>query len=449
MNDMAWSAANDAELDALSSSGGDGRIGWWIAGAFFVGLLGWAALTPLDAGAVAQGQIAVSGDKQVVQHQYGGIITALRVSDGQLVKKGDVLVQVSEGQLLAAERGMTGELFSLLAQRARLEAELSHAGLVQTPLELQNLPEIDQPLADQAMRSQRTLFDAKRSARASERSVLQQRILQNGSQISAIENQMSANREQKRLIGEELSGLQEMAAKGYVPKNRVRETERQAAELDGNYGAYRADVARSGQAIGETKMQMVSLGSKSIEDAATEMRDVQLRISDVQPKLYAAREQLSQSNIRATANGKVVGLQVHTVGGLVAPGQTLMEIVPQDKTLLIDARLSPNDADDVHPGMETEIRFSGVQGRTIPILHGTVGKVSADAIEDQHSGARYFSMEVTVPTGELQKIRNSNRNVSLTAGLPADVIVKLRSRSAFSYLTEPLTKMLWTAGHEQ
>jgi HlyD family type I secretion membrane fusion protein len=446
---MSWSADDAAEIEALSAPKREGRVGLWVAGAFFVGLLGWAALTPLEAGAVAQGQIAVSGNRQVVQHQFGGVITALNVQEGQTVRKGDVLAQIAEGQLVAAERGMTGELFTLYAQRARIEAELNHNGAVQTPLELGNLPAGDQALAEQAMRSQRALFDARRNAQSSERSVLQQRVLQHRSTIDATQNQITANREQKRLIGEELDGLQEMAAKGYVPKNRVRAIQRAAAELDGNFGALRADVAKSNEAIGETHMQITSLGSQMIQDSASEMRDVLLRIGEVQPKLFATREQLTQAYIRATASGKVVGLQVHTVGGVVAPGMTLMEIVPQNRDLVIEAKLSPTDADDVRPGMETQIRFSGVQDRSLPVLYGKVSKVSADSIEDQRSGLHFFTMEVTVPDAELEKIRAAHKGISLTAGLPADVMVKLRSRTALGYLFEPLSKMLWTAGHEQ
>ncbi len=448
MTSLVSSPEISDEVQELASHGRDGRLGWWIAGAFFIGLLGWATLMPLDAGAVAQGMIAVAGNKQVVQHQYGGVITSLSVQEGQDVKKGDVLLQVSGGQLLAAERGMTGELFTLYAQRARLEAELSGAAEMKLPVELQNLPALDQPLADQAMNGQRTLLNARRSARSDERSVLKRRIAQNQSQIGAYEHQMGSNKEQQRLLGEELVGVREMAAKGYYPVNRLRETERDAARLNGDYGALRADVARTGQAIGETQMQIVTLGSKALEEVATEMRDVQLRIGDTQPKLFATREQLSQSSIRATASGKVVGLQVHTVGGIVAAGQTLMEIVPQNRDLLIEAKLSPTDADDVRMGMETQIRFSGVQERSLPILHGKVSKVSADSMEDQRTGVRYFTMEVTIPSSEQEKVHKAH-GVALSAGLPADVMVTLRSRTAFSYLVEPFTKMLWTSGHEQ
>jgi HlyD family secretion protein len=449
MTEAALTAGEAQDFSDLASSKGERRKGLWVAGAFFIGLLGWGSLFPLDAGAVANGVIAVSGNRQVVQHQFGGVISALSVQEGQTVQKGDVLVQISGGQVLAAERGMTSEYFTLLAQRSRIEAELRGSNVVQIPVEFQNLTPIDQALADQAMQVQRALLSAKAGSTANQRSILAKRAGQDQSQIDAYEKQITANREQRRLIEDELVGLRKMAEKGFYPINRVREVERAAAGLDGNYGSLRADVARTGQAIGETQMQGVSLRSQRVESAANELRDVQARISELQPKLFATREQVSQSFIRATASGKVVGLKVNTVGGLVAPGQTLMEIVPQNRELVIEAKLSPADADDVRLGMQSQIRLSGVQDRSLPILMGTVSRVSADSLEDPRTGQHYFTMEVTVPETELAKVREAHKGVSLTAGLPADVMVKLRARSALSYLTEPLTKMLWTSGHEQ
>ncbi len=448
MGDMSWKPSMLDDVQPLSSPKGEVRTGLYIAAAFFVGLLGWAALTPLDAGATAQGVVAVSGSRQVVQHSEGGIVTVLNVVEGQQVKQGDVLIQISEGQLVAAERGMTGEYLSLLAQRARLEAEISGSRAVAEPVEFKALAPADLPLAVQAIRGQRILFNARNGAARSERNVLGQRILQQHAQIDAFGHQMASNREQQRLIGEELVGLKDMASRGYVPLNKVRAMERGAAELDGNFGALGADVARTREAIGEARMQIVSLGRKVIEDVATQLRDVQLRLDELQPKLIATREQLSRSMIRATATGRVMGLKVHTVGGVVGPGETLMEIVPQDRVLVIDAKAAPKDADDLKIGMSTQVRFSSLQERNMPILYGQISKVSADSFEDDRTGVSYFKIEVLVPPSELQKVRQVRGEDVIRAGLPADVLVPLRKRSALSYLTEPLTQMFWLAGRE-
>jgi HlyD family secretion protein len=239
-----------------------------------------------------------------------------------------------------------------------------------------------------------------------------------------------------------------LVSKGFVSINRIRAMERAAAELDGNYGSYRADVAQSSEAIGETRMQIVALDKQQMEEVATQLRDVQIRLDEIQPKLVAAREQLDRSTVRAPAGGRVVGLKVFTVGGVAAAGQTLMEIVPQDRALVIEGKAAPTDADDLRPGMATQVRFSALQERNMPILMGRISKISADSFEDERTGAHFFRIEVIVPPAELAKLRLIRSDGGLRAGLPVEIMIPLRKRTALTYLTEPLTQSLWIAGRE-
>jgi HlyD family type I secretion membrane fusion protein len=447
MTDMSWTPDPKSIYEELASPKKDIRKGLFIAGAFFIGLLGWAAMTPLDAGAVAQGYVAVSGSRQAVQHREGGIVVGLNVVEGQAVKEGDLLVSISASDLVASERGMSGELVNLYAQRARLQAERDGSAL-RTPKEFASIAAEDKPLADEAFRGQQLLLSARREAMQSEQSVLGQRVQQHNAQIGAYQHQMNANRKQQVLITDELSGLKELEQRGFVSKNRVRMMERSAAELDGNYGAFNADIARSNEAIGESRMQMVSIRRQVLEGVATQLREVQVRIDEVQPRLMAAREQLKRAMVRAPATGRVVGLKVHTVGGVVAPGEMLMEIVPQDRALVVDAKASPSDADDLKVGMPTQVRFSSLQERNLPVLHGRVNKVSADSFEDERTGQRHFKIEVVVPPAELNKIKQVRGDIGIKAGLPADVFVPMRKRTALGYLLDPLTQMLWLSGRE-
>ena len=176
--------------------------------------------------------------------------------------------------------------------------------------------------------------------------------------------------------------------------------------------------------------------------------EVQVRLDELQPRLIAAREQIARSAVRAPSAGRVVGLRVFTVDGVVAAGEMLMEIVPQDRTLVVEAEASPTDADDLDIGMRTQVRYSGIQERNLPILSGRVSKISADSFEDERTGIRYFKLEVNVPSSELDKIRSIRGNTGLRAGVPAEVMIPLRERTALSYLVEPLTQSLWRAGHE-
>ena len=424
------------------------KVGGAIAAAFFIGLIGFAAVIPLDAGAYAEGVVAVSGNRQAVQHDRGGIVTALSVTEGQTVEKGQPLLEISASEALATERGLAGQVVALLAERSRLLAEQSGLGSIQEPVEFQSLPAKDREMAAEAMELQRRLFAARRDALATQRSVLGSRISQQSQQSSATRYQIESNREQKRLISEELEGLQELRERGFVSLNRLREMERASAQLDGNFGAYQADIARYGEAIGETRLQISSLQKNQMEEVAVRLREVRTLLDELQPRLAAMREQLSRSVVRAPASGRVVGLNIFTVGGVVSGGQILMEIVPQDRNLIIEAKASPIDADDIHSGMETQVRFSAIQERSLPILAGTVSKVSADSLEDERTGMRYFAVEIVVPPSELAKIKAVRADGGLRAGLPAEVIIPLRKRSALTYLVEPLTQTLWRAGRE-
>jgi HlyD family type I secretion membrane fusion protein len=442
------SSSTDMSRASLAAPHREARLGFILSGAFFVGLLGWAAFVPLDAGAMADGIVAVSGNRQVVQHRDGGVITDLYVTEGQTVRAGQPLLRVATPELVASERAMTSEVVSLLARRARLAAERDGRGELTEPAEFANLPAADVALAQEALAGQWQLLKARRASIQTERAVLSQRVRQQSEQIGGLSHQMGSNREQSRLLGEELEGMKRLLPDGFVAVNRIRAMERNVSELDGQYGALRADSARTSEAIGETRLQMVSLDRIRLEEITTELGELQQRLDEIQPKLDAIREQVAGSIIRAPTGGKVVGLTTFTIGGVVAAGATIMEIVPQDRALVVEAKAAPTDADDLRVGMKTQVRFSALQERNLPILEGAVTRVSADSFEDERTGARYFEIEIVVPPAELDKIRQIRGDTGLRAGLPAEVLVPLRSRSALSYLLEPLTQTLWRAGRE-
>lgn len=454
MNDMTphrWKAdrETDSPLARRDSIRREFKVGGAIALAFFVGLLGFAAAVPLDAGAYAEGVVAVSGNRQAVQHVQGGIVTSLKVVEGQNVVKGQELMRVSASDLLAAERGLAGQVVALLAERARLVAELTGQSGVTQPAEFALLPAADRAMADQSLRGQVLLFRARREARATQHGVLSQRMRQQSAQGTGLQEQIVSNREQKRLIGEELDGLKTLVDRGFVSLNRIRAMERDAARLDGDFGAYRADVARTEEAIGEARFQSAGLDKDVMEEVATRLREVQVQLDGLQPKLFAAREQLGRSVVRAPASGRIVGLKMFTVGGVAMGGDTLMEIVPQDRNLIVMAKASPADADDIKVGMETQVRFPAIQERSLPVLKGRIAKISADSLEDPRTGLHHFALEVIVPPEETAKILALRPDGGLRAGLPAEVLIPLRKRSALTYLFEPLTQTLWKSGREQ
>jgi HlyD family type I secretion membrane fusion protein len=425
------------------------RTGMAIAIAFFVVFLGWAALVPLDAGVNAAGQIAVLGNRQTVQHKDGGIVTAIHVREGQHVKAGDVLIELSAPELKASERALTSDYLTLLAQRARLLAEREGQHDFTPPAEFATLSPEDRVIADQVMQLQRSEMHARSGAVSAQQSVLGQRASQLVEQQGGYTRQRASLIEQQRLIGEELDGLKSIAAKGFASMNRVRELERQEAELKGQQASMEAEYARAGEGVGETKMQSLSVSRDRLEQVESDLKDTQSKLSETLPKLVATREQLEHSLVRAPVTGQVVGLDIFTIGGVVAPGQKLMDIVPDGRELVIQAQLKPTDADDAYRGQKAQIRFLSIHNRSVPLFTGTVRTVSADSFTDEKTGRSYFKTEIVVPEAELNRVRSVMGNGELRPGLPVEAVLKVRKRTALQYLLEPLTGALWRSGHEE
>lgn len=422
-------------------------IGGGIIIAFFVIFLGWAAAAPLDAGAYAQGQIAVSGNRQAVQHREGGVVSALLVAEGDTVRRGQVLLQLSSGELKATERGVAGQVYALIAQRARLVAERDRLRSIPTPPEFADLSPEDLALARESLRIQQLQFGARRTGRSTETGVLGQRVAQLNEQIAGYEGQIAANIEQQRLIQDELAGMRSLAEKGYAPLTRVRALERSAAQLDGELGSLRAQIARSREAVGETRLQMSGVSTKMNEDVADQLRQIDVELNELRPRMIELRAQIARNEVRAPASGEVVGLTIFTQGGVIQPGQTLMEIVPRDASQVIVAQIAPNDVDNLRVGQDTEVKFPGLRERNPPIIHGRVTRISADSFTVEQSGATYFRAEIVVPASELAKMGRSAE--TLRPGAPVEVVVLLRKRTALAYLLEPLTNNLWRSGSGQ
>ena len=422
-------------------------IGGGIIVVFFVIFLGWAAFAPLDAGAYAQGQIAVTGNRQAVQHREGGVVSALHVAEGDTVRRGQILLQLSSGELRATERGVAGQVYALIAQRARLTAERDRLGTIPAPPEFAGLAGDDLVLARESLRIQQLQFGARRSGRSTETGVLGQRVAQLDEQIEGYERQIAANVEQQRLIQEELTGMRSLADQGYAPLTRVRALERAAAQLDGEMGSLRSQIARSREAIGETRLQVSGVSTRMNEDVADQLRQIDVQLNELRPRMVELRAQIARTEVRAPVSGEVVGLTIFTAGGVIQPGQTLMEVVPRDASQVIAAKVNPNDVDNLRVGMTTEVRFPGLRERQPPKIHGRVTRISGDSFTVEQTGATYYRAEIVVPASELRTLGRAAS--ALRPGAPVEVIILLRKRTALEYLLEPLTDNLWRSGSEQ
>lgn len=241
--------------------------------------------------------------------------------------------------------------------------------------------------------------------------------------------------------------MRRLADQGYAPLSRVRALERTAAQLDGELGALRAQIARSREAVGETRLQMTGVSTEMNEEVADQLRQIEVQLNELRPRLHELRARIARAEVRAPSAGQVVGLTVFTPGGVVQPGQTLMEVVPAEAEQVIVAHVSPTDVDNLRPGQATEIRFPGLRERNPPTVRGRVTRISADSFTVPETGVAYYRAEIVAPAAELNKLGAAARD--LRPGAPVEVVILLRKRTALAYLMEPLTRSLWRSGSEQ
>lgn len=427
--------------------GSERRLGWLLVLLFFGLFLGWAAFVRLDAAAYAGGAVAVSGNRQAVQHDQGGIVAALRVREGQRVAQGQVLVELAGSETRALERSLAAQVIALQAQRARLTAQLTGMAFA-PPLGFAALQGDDRVEAERAMALQRRELAAGETALTDQRVVVAQQGAQLVSRSIGIREQLRAIAQQQRLLDDELRGMRALAAKGFASENRIRALERSAAALEGEAGRLRASDAEVREQIGEKQFQSQSLTSGDRQQLTDLLRTTEFTLNDLIPKLSAARAALANTQIRAPASGQVVGLTVHTVGGVIGAGERLMEVVPERAALVIQARILPDDADDLFVGQRAEVRIPALHARTMPAIVGTISRLSADSFEDQRTGARYYTGEVLVAEAELATMRRYGGGREIKPGLPVEILVPLRRRTLLQYLLEPLNQTLWRSFRE-
>lgn len=417
----------------------DIRIGLIVAGLFFFIFVVWAAVARLDAATIAQGKLAVTGQRKTVQHREGGVISQILIKEGDKVERGQILIRLAGEDVRAQERALSAQAIALLAQRARLRAEQAGQSAITPPAEFAQLAPEDRAAAAEALRLQRNQLSTRSALLSAQQRVIGQRTAQAGSQGAGSARQVEAINAQIRLLDEELAGLRKIADQGFVSQNRLRALERAKADLEGQRGQYLANISQSAGQAGETRLQILEAQNNYLERVAAELRDVEAALNDVLPKLSAARDQLARVEIRAPASGTVLGLAVFTAGGVVSPGDRLLDIVPDRAPLVVEARIPNDDGDDVRIGQLAFVQFDTLHERTLPALEGKVTRISPDAFADEKTGVAYYTAEIDIPDSELDRIHVLRGDDVLRPGLPVTVQIPIRKRTALQYAFEPLT----------
>ena len=417
-------------------------VGLLVLVLFVVVVLVWGSLAPLSGAAIATGNLQVEGRRQSVQHPYGGVVKRIFVKEGDSVMKGQVVLLLSDTEPRAKLDVLQVEDSAVKATEARLIAERDGAA---TPTFDAVLREhLGSHASRQAVASEAALMTARLRQFESEAGTLRQRIGQLEEQIRGTSARLEGAERQAASVGEELGGVRQLAASGFAPKTRVMALERNAAQLEADRGQAAADIARARQAIGEAETELAKLERARMTDIANELRSVQGRIAELGPKIDAAKDVLERTQVTAPAAGAIVGLSVFTEGGVIQPGARLLDVVPKDNPLFVDARLQLSDVNEVNSGRSADVRLTSIPRSERPTIRGEVMNVSADRLTDERSGQGYYSVQVRLDPQDVKKVR-----FDLQAGMPAEVVMATRARTLVDYLLSPLLDEMTRAFREK
>jgi membrane fusion protein, epimerase transport system len=397
------------------------------------GLLGtWGFFAPLDSSALAPGQVTVKSHSKTVQHLDGGIVSQLFVKDGNIVKEGDILIKLDGTEVKAQLEILRGQSITLSAQLARLIAERDGLDAIKFP---QNMQDLSDESIVKARQTENQIFKARKNSHDGEISVLKQRMSQLASKIKGLEGQRSSKQQLMASYTEEVNDLRELLAQGYADKQRLREIERSHASVTGETSSLTSEIASSEIQIGETKLQILQIQKQFQEEVASKLSEIQAELFDVTQRLRATFDKVIRTDIKAPASGRVLGLSVHNVGGVITPGKPILDIVPQQEELIINAQVSPQDIDRVSKGLVAEVRFSAFNQAKIPKVMGKVINLSADRLVEERSGLPYYQAQVELLPESYAKLKGFD----LLPGMPAEVFIKTGERTVFEYLMQPVS----------
>ena len=392
---------------------------------------GWATLAPLDSAALAPGVVTVKSYRKTVQHLEGGIVRELRVRDGDQVKIGDVLLVLDNTQARSEMEMMRSQLIAAQELDARLVAERD--GLP-SPLPVPGLNPED-PRVREAHDSEARIFQTRRNSLLGEIRLQEHSIDQINQQILGFKAIIKSKKSLAYSYKGEITELEELLAKGYVDKVRLRDQERSLSRLQAEVAEQQSESARAAVQISETKLKILQLEKAFASDVAGQLGETRTKVYDLRERLATVKDRDQRTEILAPESGMVMGMTVHTLGGVISPGTPLMDIVPASEELIVEAQVSPMDIDRIAVGRPVDIRFSAFKSSTTPVIGGTLVQISADRLTNKDNGVSYYLARVAVT----EDGRKALGNLALVPGMPAEVLINTGSRTLLQYLMQPAT----------
>lgn len=417
-------------------------FGLSIVGAAAIAFVGWGAFAQLSAAVTASGVVTVDSNRKAVQHLEGGIVKSILVSEGSRVTKGDILVGLDDTRTSASVDLLKGQYRSVLARVAGLSAELEGLDAPNYPDEL--MDNKDDPAIREILDSQDNLFFSRKTSMQGQVDVLYQQVKQFEEETNGLEAQKNAESQQLEFIEEEIIGVRELFEKGLERKPRLLALQRKQSEIEGRIGQFRSQIARIKQSVLQNELAIKDLINRFKADSAEQLREAETQAGDLGERLRASSNQQERTAIIAPRSGIVVNLKVHTLGGVIQPGATVLEIVPLDDTLIVEARVNPRDIDEVHTGMKAQVILTAYNTRRTPYLSAIINQVSADILRDDVTGVSFYEARVEVDLSKLKDFPD----IALYPGMPVEVMVETGKRTPFDYLLAPLKSTLRKGGRE-
>lgn len=403
----------------------------------------WSVTAPIASAVVANGQVVVASKRKQIQHPTGGAIRKITVEDGQHVREGDVLIELEDADALERYTRGRDSYFLALATEARMQAEIAEAEEPQfSPVLLDAAAKI--PAVQNIVDGQKQLYTARQLELHGQLSMIEQQHDQLKNELNALESDRKTARQQIDLSQKELSVVDDLYKKGYTTRTRVFSLNRDISQLSGSVERTTAMIARTRSSLMEVELKLLQAKNQIKSTVQSELREVQARIPNLKEQYRAAEQAYDRMTIRAPVAGFVLAPRMTTVGSVVRPGETIMEIVPRDDRLMVEVQIRPSDVDSVSIGLPTEVRFTGLSQREFPMIHGRVAYISADSIQDPRSNATYFVAHVDVSDSELHRLGKQG----VQPGMPAAVMIKTGERTALAYLTQPLRESINRAWRE-
>lgn len=405
------------------------RLGFGIVFVTF-GLFGtWAAFAPLDGAVYAPGVVTVQTYRKTVQHLEGGIVKDVLAHDGDIVKKGDPLIILDDAQLRSEYEMTRNQLIAAKAMEARLIAERDDKSVIM----FDQMYEPESPRGIEARAGETEVFNARRGARLGQIAVLQERIGQLNQQIKGTDTIIGTKQNLEQSYTGEIGDLNELLAQGFVDKQRMLEQQRKLDMLKSEVADHRSTITKTRLQINETQLQILQVNKDFNSDVVKQLSEIQTKAYDLQERTAALEDRLSRIIIRAPDDGMVIGMTVHTVGGVVRQATPLLDIVPSVSELIVEAQVAPQDINRIAIGKLADIRFSAFNSATTPVIEGSVTSISADRLTNEKTGQPYYLARVSVTEAGLKKLADRK----LLAGMPADVLINTGERTMLQYLMQP------------